>query len=257
MVRSMRTLRRRRKPLPLSRVKRTRVRAELPRTTRGRQTLTSNTEVKTKTHIKLVSALSLAEQQQIDNLIKTAFENEGLSHVEPTNVCIFITVQTEIVSVMFLKIFQEQLPESPKKRVYIHTVCVSEKHRGTGLLHKMFGFVGRISRFKDAVFELTAANTVDHGLDQAARFRIYSKSGFSLPAGTIIEPSGYKVLSVNFNTKPQKSVVYTMQDSFTGKKIQVSYQDFDPTGCSINNIKQEMGCSMKSDSKKLRDFNTK
>ena len=253
----MQTIRRRRKLLPLSRVKRTRVRAALPRRTRGGQSLTSNTEIKTKTHIKLVSALSPNEQQQIDNLIKNAFENAGLFQVELTNVCIFIALQTEIVSVMFLKIFPEQLPESPKKRVYIHTVSVSEKHRGMGLLHKMLSFAGRISRFRDAVFELTAANTVDRGLNQAARFQIYSKSGFSLPVGTVIEPSGYKVLNVDFNTIPKKSIVYTMQDSRTGKKIQVSYQDLHPTGCSMNNVKQERGCFMKSDSKKLRDFNTK
>jgi hypothetical protein len=255
----MRTLTRRRKPLPLSRIKRTRVRARaaLLRRTRGGHPFTSNTEIKTKTHIKLVSALSPNEQQQIDNLIKNAFENAGLSQVELTNVCIFITLQTEIVSVMFLKMVPEQLPESSKRRVYIHTVSVSEKHRGMGLLHKMLSFAGRISRFKDAVFELTAANTVDHGLNQASRFQIYSKSGFLLPYGTVVEPSGYKVLNVDANTKPQKSIVYTMQDSRTGKKIQVSYQDLHPTGCSINNIKQERGCTMKSDSKKLRDFNTK
>lgn len=250
----MQTIRRRRKLFPLSRVKRTRVRAALPRRTRGGQSLTSNTEIKTKPHIKLVSALSPTEQQQIDNLIKSAFENSGLYQVELTNMCIFITVQTEIVSVMFLKIFPEQLPE---RRVYIHTVSVSENHRGMGLLHKMLNFAGKISRFRDVVFELTAANTVDHGLSQASRFQIYSKSGFSFPAGTVIEPYGYKVLNVDFNTKPQKSIVYTMQDSHTGKKIQVSYQDLHPTGCSINNIKQERGCIMKSDSKKLRDFNTK
>lgn len=254
----MRTLtRRRRKPLPLSRVKRTRVRAVQLRRTRGGHPITSNTEIKTKTHIKLVSALSPNEQYQIDNLIKNAFENAGLFQVELTNVCIFITLQTEIVSVMFLKIFPEHLPESPKKRAYIHTVAVSENHRGMGLLHKMLSFTGKISRFRDAVFELTAANTVDHGLNQAARFQIYSKSGFLLPYGTVVEPSGYKVLNVDANTKPQKSIVYTMQDSRTGKKIQVSYQDLQPTGCSMNSVKQERGCIMNSDSKKLRDFNTK
>jgi hypothetical protein len=253
----MQTIRRRRKLLPLSRVKRTRVRAALPRRTRGGQSLTSSTEIKTKTHIKLVSALSPNEQQQIDNLIKNAFENAGLAQVEPTNVSIFITLQTEIVSVLFLKIFPEQLPESPKKRVYIHTVSVSEKHRGMGLLHKMLSFAGKISRFKDAVFELTAANTVDRGLNQAARFQIYSKSGFSLPVGTVVEPYGYKVLSVDLNAKPQKSIFYTVQDSRTGKQLQVSYHDLHPTGCSMNSVKQERGCIMKSDSKNLRDFNTK
>lgn len=272
MVRSMRTLRRRRKPLSLSwgitnrtriKSKRMSARAALSRRIRGGPCLTASikhvphSEISTKTHIKLVSALSPNEQQQVDNLIKTTFENAGLSQVDPTDVCIFITVQTEIVSVMFLKIFPEQLPESPKMRVYIHTVSVSERRRGMGLLHKMLSFAGKISRFSDAVFELTAANTVDHGLNQVARFHIYSKSGFSLPAGTVIEPSGFKVLGADFNTKPKKSIIYTMQDIRTGKKIQVSYQDLHPTECFMNNVKQERGCTMKSDSKKLRDFNTK
>lgn len=208
-------------------------------------------------HKKLVSELSPVEHHQINELIKSAFENAGLHQVDATNLCIFVAIEKSIVSVMFLKIFPVHIPEYPKERVYIHTVSVSEKHRGMGLLHKMLSFAGKISRFKDAVFELTAANTVDHGLNQAARFQIYSKSGFLLPVGTVVEPSGYKVLNVAANTKPQKSIVYTIQDSRTGKKIQVSYQDIHPTGCSVNNVKQERGCIMKSDSKKLRDFNTK
>jgi hypothetical protein len=208
-------------------------------------------------HKKLVSGLSPDEQHKINELIKSAFENAGLHQVGATDLCIFVEIEKSIVSVMFLKIFPVHMPESPKERVYIHTVSVSEKHRGMGLLHKMLKYLGRISRFKDAVFELTAANTVDHGLDQAARFQIYSKSGFSLPTGTVVEPSGYKVLSVDLNTKPQKSIMYTVQKGQTGQQLRISYRDIHTTGCSMNSVKQERGCLMESTSQNLRDFNTK
>jgi len=207
-------------------------------------------------HKKLVSELSLVEQHQINELIKSAFENAGLHQVDATNLCIFVAIEKSIVSVMFLKLFPVHMPESPKERVNIHTVSVSEQHRGMGLLHKMLNYLGRISRFKDAVFELTAANTVDHGLDQAARFQIYSKSGFSLPVGTVVEPSSYKVLSVDANAKPQKSIMYTMQKGNTGQKLRISYRDIHPTACAMNNVKQERGCTMESTSQILRDFNT-
>jgi hypothetical protein len=263
-MRRMQTLRRRR-PTAVrvgrlcshsrSRKKVTRV-LRTSRKTRGGQHQHHPNHLNHTIHKKLVSELSPVEQHQINELIKSAFENAGLHQVDATNLCIFVAIEKSIVSVMFLKIFPVHMLESPKERVYIHTVSVSEKHRGMGLLHKMLKYLGRISRFKDAVFELTAANTVDHGLDQVARFQIYSKSGFSLPTGTVVEPSGYKVLSTDFNAKPQKSIMYTMQKGNTGQKLRISYRDIHPTACVMNNVKQERGCIMESNSQNLRDFNT-
>ena len=145
--------------------------------------------------------------------------------------------------------------------LYIHTVCVSSAHRGEGLLHKMLYFVSALPQFKRAVFKLEASNTVEHvtGLNQAARFQIYSKSGFTLPVGTVIEPGGDKVIGVATQghsrwTREHRNVVYTLR-SPDGRERNVAYQDIRPEACYMNSIKQEKGCLMESDSIKLRDFN--
>lgn len=229
-----------------------------------------------KLKLKMVDALTKNEAIQIDRLIKNTFENAGLNQMDgATNKCIFAQMGKTIVSVLFLKSIM--LPGSTSKEcIYIHTVSVSDAHRGMGLLHKMLNALGSISHFKHAIFKLEAANTNDHGLNQAARFQIYSKSGFMLPRGTVVEPPGYKVLDVHMqvsnprqsrsktskavssikhaNSNSSKSIIYTVLDS-SGNEKRVSYQDIQPTTCYMDGIKQERGCVMESDSKKLRDFN--
>ena len=145
--------------------------------------------------------------------------------------------------------------------MYVHTVCVSSAHRGEGLLHKMLYFVSTLPQFKHTIFKLEASNTVEHanGLNQAARFQIYSKSGFTLPVGTVVEPGGHTVLGVATQghsrwTREHRSIFYTLR-SPDGKEQTVSYQDVRPETCYMNSIKQEKGCLMESDSVKLRDFN--
>jgi hypothetical protein len=149
------------------------------------------------------------------------------------------------------------------KCIYIHTVCVSGAHRGNGLLHKMLYFVSTLPRFRHARFKLYASNTVEHanGLDQAVRFQIYSKSGFTLPVGTVIEPGGDTVVGVATQgqsrwTREHRTIVYTLR-SRDGKDRLVSFRDIRPDACYMNSIKQERGCLMESDYEKLRDFNHK
>ena len=158
---------------------------------------------------------------------------------------------------------RDSSPFDDDKCIYIHTVCVSSAHRGKGLLHKMLYFVSMLPRFRHARFKLEASNTVEHanGLDQAVRFQIYSKSGFTLPIGTVIEPGGDTVISVATHgqsswTREHRTIVYTLR-SRDGKDRITSFRDIRPETCYMNSIKQERGCLMESDYEKLRDFNSK
>jgi hypothetical protein len=147
------------------------------------------------------------------------------------------------------------------KYIYIHTACVSGAHRGKGLLHKLFYFLSTLPRFKHAIFKLEASNTVEHanGLDQAVRFQIYSKAGFTLPIGTVVEPGGETVVGVEAqgqsgSMRQHRDIAYALR-SRDGRERVASFRDVRPEACYIQSIKQERGCLMESDSKKMRDFN--
>lgn len=137
---------------------------------------------------KRMDDLSPSETNQVDGLIKEAFTMSSISQIDKNNICIFAILGGKtIVSALFLKpvcigpagFDPNAIAEHSSKCMYVHTVCVSSAYRGMGLLHKMLFALGKISHFKDTVFKLEAANTTDHGLNQDARFQIYSKSGFT------------------------------------------------------------------------------
>ena len=250
------------------------------RHTRPRSPITATTKTKTRTppitiKTKRMDELSPSEMNQIDGLIKEAFTTSSISQLDKNNVCLFAILgggggTKTIVSALFLKpvcigpagFDPNAVEEHTSKCMYVHTVCVSSAYRGMGLLHKMLFALGKISQFKDTVFKLEAANTTDHGLNQAARFQIYSKSGFTLPIGTVIEPHRYHVTNVelrnNSGSSGGKSITYTVKNLLHNGRIEkVSYSDIHPEACSIHNIKQERGCVMESNSKRLREFNSR
>jgi hypothetical protein len=236
-------------------------------------TTTAPVHVKTKR----MDELSPSEMNQIDGLIKESFTMSSISQLDKNNICLFAILggggggTKNIVSALFLKpvcigpagFDPNAVEEYTSKCMYVHTVCVSSAYRGMGLLHKMLFALGKISQFKDTVFKLEAANTTDHGLNQAARFQIYSKSGFTLPIGTVIEPHRYHVTNVELRNSPAgrsggKSITYTVKNLLHNERIEkVSYSDIHPEACSIHNTKQERGCVMESNSKRLRDFNSR
>jgi hypothetical protein len=222
--------------------------------------------------------LSPSEMNQVDGLIKEAFTMSSISQIDKNNICLFAILGgggssgiKNIVSALFLKpvcigpagFDPNAIAEHTSKCMYVHTVCVSSAYRGMGLLHKMLFALGKISQFKDTVFKLEAANTTDHGLNQDARFQIYSKSGFTLPIGTVIEPHRYHVTNVELRNSPAgssggKSITYTVKNLLHNGRIEkVSYSDIHPEACSIHNTKQERGCVMESNSKRLREFNSR
>ena len=223
--------------------------------------------------IKRMVELSPSETNQIDGLIKEAFTMSSISDIDNNNICLFAILGGKtIVSALFLKpvcigpagLDHNAVADhiSNSKCIYMHTVCVSSAYRGMGLLHKMLFALGKISQFKDTVFKLEAANTTDHGLNQDARFQIYSKSGFTLPIGTVIEPHRYHVTNVelrnNSGISGGKSITYTVKNLLHNGRIEkVSYSDIHPEVCSIHNTKQERGCVMESNSKRLREFNSR
>lgn len=260
--------------------------------------------------IKDINSLSNTKVEKIDHLIKSSFENSGIQYVDKDSECVFVSIGTEIIGVLFVRqsvdygrasadasvdygnddintnnnsYNQFMVNASNQKTrdallsssststststsghndsIYIHTACVSDGHRGKGVLHKMLYFISTLPRFKHAVFKLEASNTVEHatGLNQAVRFQIYSKAGFTLPIGTVIEPGGEMVVGVEAHgqsrwTQHHRSIVYALR-SRDGQERVVSFQDVRPTACYMNSIKQEKGCLMESDSLKLRDFN--
>jgi hypothetical protein len=221
--------------------------------------------------IKRMDELSSSETNQIDGLIKEAFTTSSISQLDKNNICLFATLGgKKIVSVLFLKpvcigpdgFDPVAVAEHASKCIYVHTVCVSGAYRGMGLLHKMLFALGKISHFKDTVFKLEAANTTDHGLNQDARFQIYSKSGFTLPIGTVIEPHRYHVMNVelrnNSGSSSGKSITYTVKNLLHNGRIEkIPYSEIHPEACSIHNTKQERGCVMESNSKRLREFNSR
>lgn len=249
------------------------------RHTRPRSPITATKKTTTTapitTKIKRMDELSPSEMNQIDGLIKEAFTMSSISQIDKNNVCLFAILGggsgKTIVSALFLKpvcigpggFDPNAVADYTSKCMYVHTVCVSSAYRGMGLLHKMLFALGKISQFKDTVFKLEAANTTDHGLNQAARFQIYSKSGFTLPIGTLIEPQRYHVTNVelrnNSGSSGGKSITYTVKNLLhnNGRIERVSYSDIHPEACSIHNTKQERGCVMESNSKRLRDFNSR
>ena len=227
------------------------------------------------TKIKRMDELSPSEMNQVDGLIKEAFTTSSISQLDKNNICLFAILGgggggKTIVSALFLKpvcigpagFDPNTVAEHTSKCMYVHTVCVSSAYRGMGLLHKMLFALGKISQFKDTVFKLEAANTTDHGLNQDARFQIYSKSGFTLPIGTVIEPHRYHVMNVelrnNSGSSGGKSITYTVKNLLHNGRIEkVSYSEIHPEACSIHNTKQERGCVMESNSKRLREFNSR
>ena len=221
---------------------------------------------------KRMDELSPSEMNQIDSLIKESFTMSSISQLDKNNICLFAILGGKpIVSALFLKpvcigpagFDPNAVADYTSKCMYVHTVCVSSAYRGMGLLHKMLFALGKISQFKDTVFKLEAANTTDHGLNQAARFQIYSKSGFTLPIGTLIEPHRYHVTNVELRNSSSsssggKSITYTVKNLLHNGRIEkVSYSDIHPEACSIHNTKQERGCVMESNSKRLREFNSR
>lgn len=250
-------------------------------TARATATPTKPTKTVTKTtapitiKTKRMDELSPSEMNQVDGLIKEAFTMSSISQLDKNNICLFAILGGNggktIVSALFLKpvcigpggFDPNAIAEHTSKCMYVHTICVSSAYRGMGLLHKMLFALGKISHLKDTVFKLEAANTTDHGLNQDARFQIYSKSGFTLPIGTVIEPHRYHVTNVELRNSPAgssggKSITYTVKNLLHNGRIEkVSYSDIHPEACSIHNTKQERGCVMESNSKRLREFNSR
>jgi hypothetical protein len=239
-----------------------------------------------KVKIKKTGNLSPREIQDVDGLITSSFKNSSINYIDKSNDCVFVSIGNQVVGAMFLKLVDgyhennsynrnsqstinsndEKMRDLTKvtttattakgfedRHIYIHTVCVSSAHRGKGLLHKLFYFLSTLPQFKHTIFKLEASNTVEHevGLNQAARFQIYSKAGFTLPVGTVIEPGGETVAGVEMR---HRDVAYTLR-SRDGQQRVVSFRDVHPEVCYIHSIKQERGCLMQSDSKKMRDFN--
>ena len=248
-------------------IRHTRPRSPITATNPATATRTPPITIKTKR----MDELSPSEMNQVDGLIKEAFTTSSISQLDKNNICLFAILGGKtIVSALFLKpvcigpggFDPNAVVDHTSKCMYVHTVCVSSAYRGMGLLHKMLFALGKISQFKDTVFKLEAANTTDHGLNQAARFQIYSKSGFTLPIGTLIEPHRYHVMNVELRNSSGssggKSITYTVKNLLLNGRIEkVSYSEIHPEACSIHNTKQERGCVMESNSKRLREFNSR
>lgn len=265
--------RRTRKPLTGGAIRHTRPRSPITSTATIKPAKTSTKTPPITIKIKHMDELSPSEMNQIDGLINEAFTTSSISQLDKNNICLFAILGGKtIVSALFLKPVcigpagfdpTNAVAEHTSKCMYVHTVCVSSAYRGMGLLHKMLFALGKISRFKDTVFKLEAANTTDHGLNQDARFQIYSKSGFTLPIGTVIEPHRYHVMNVELRNSSAsssggKSITYTVKNLLHNGRIEkVSYSDIHPDACSIHNTKQERGCVMESNSKRLREFNSR
>lgn len=252
----------------------TRPRSPITATKPATATATSTTTAPVHVKTKRMDELAPSEMNQIDGLIKESFTMSSISQLDKNNICLFAILggTKTIVSALFLKPVcigpggfdpTNAVAEHTSKCMYVHTVCVSSAYRGMGLLHKMLFALGKISQFKDTVFKLEAANTTDHGLNQDARFQIYSKSGFTLPIGTVIEPHRYHVTNVELRNRSAsssggKSITYTVKNLLRNGRVEkVSYSDIHPEACSIHNTKQERGCVMESNSKRLREFNSR
>ena len=199
------------------------------------------------------SEMTPAEIAKCNHLLSGCFDSSAdVATLAPEDVCIIGMLGSRVVSFMCVR-----ETENAAATAYntIHTVCTAEQYRGRGLLRGMFHHMASLPQFKDRAFRLEASNIEepDKGLNQPTRFKIYSKTGFALPVGTEIRPSGEIVADVRISSSHSEFMYHLM--TALGPPRWVRADDMVMDACYANSEPQSRGCVMISNSKTMREFN--
>lgn len=196
------------------------------------------------------SEMTPAEIVKCNHLISGCFDSSAdVEKLDPEDVCVLGMLGSRIVAFMCVRVVATTAHA-------IHTVCTAEQYRGRGLLRRMFHHVATLPQFKDrAVFRLEASNIEEpaNGLNQAARFKIYSKTGFSLPVGTEIRPGGEFVADVRVSPSHSEFMYHLRTAHGTSRWVRADEVVVD--ACYVNSEHQSRGCMMNSNSNLMREFN--
>lgn len=202
-----------------------------------------------------------AEERKCNNLLRDCFENAEVGRLTD-GTCIIGMLGKQVVafiSVSEMRPSSEMmLPTAPHSspNLLIHTVCTSARYRGRGLMRQMFQYMANMPEFANRSFQLSASNLVerDAGLNQTARFKIYSKVGFTIPIGTEIRPSGEIVKDVTINPSHREILYHLSPGSGSGAIVQRRSGDMVVDACYVNGRLQERGCVMQATVDAVKGF---
>ena len=239
-----------------------------PKTRRGRgQVPSASTRKRPALRVHFISKASLkhltaAEERKCNNLLFDCFENaEVVRLIDGT--CIIGMLGKQVVaflcvSDMPLTTTTPTIQTSSSPHLLIHTVCTSARYRGRGLMRQMFQYMANMPEFANRSFQLSASNLVerDAGLNQTARFKIYSKVGFTIPIGTELRPSGEIVKDVSIDPSHREILYQLEARTVAGTTIneQRKSDDMVIDTCYMNSELQDRGCVMRADVNTVKAF---
>ena len=205
-----------------------------------------------------------AEERKCNNLLRDCFENAEVGRLTD-GTCIIGMLGKQVVAFICVSEMRPSsemmLPTAPQSpfslpNLLIHTVCTSARYRGRGLMRQMFQYMANMPEFANRSFQLSASNLVerDAGLNQTARFKIYSKVGFTIPIGTEIRPSGEIVKDVTINPSHREILYHLSPGSGSGAIVQRRSGDMVVDACYVNGRLQERGCVMQATVDAVKGF---
>ena len=206
--------------------------------------------------MKRVQRLTEAERKKCNGIISEGFRDgatvDGLDVERDT--CIIGMLGTRVVTFMGVRDPSTDVTRANNDKYLMHTVCTSEKYRGRGLVRQMFHYVAASPEYKTKSFWLKASNVdePDKGLNQRSRFKIYSKTGFALQAGTEIRPGGETVASVDINPS-RREILYHFAPGSNSAPVRAD--DMVVDACYMNSEHQSQGCVMTATAETMRGFN--
>jgi hypothetical protein len=200
--------------------------------------------------------LTAAEERKCNNLLYNCFENAEVGRLID-GTCIIGMLGTQVVAFICVSEMPRTQPSPDSSpHLLVHTVCTSARYRGRGLMRQMFRYIANMPEFANRSFQLSASNLVEPvaGLNQTARFKIYSKVGFTIPVGTEIHPSGEIVNDVVIDPSHREILYHLAPGSGSGTIVQRKSDDMVVDACYVNGRLQERGCVMQATVDAVKGF---
>lgn len=235
---------------------------------RGPVSVLASTRKRPALRVNFLSKVSLkqltaAEERKCNNLLYDCFENAEVGRLID-GTCIIGMLGKQVVA--FLCVSDMHMTPNPttspnqsnvasSSHLLIHTVCTSGKYRGRGLMRQMFQYMANLPEFANRSFQLSASNLVERGagLNQTARFKIYSKVGFTIPIGTELRPSGEIVKDVSIDPS-RREILYHLAHPGSGTIVQRKSGDMIIDTCYMNSELQDRGCVMRASVDAVKAF---
>lgn len=232
---------------------------------RGPVSVLASTRKRPALRVNFLSKVSLkqltaAEERKCNNLLYDCFENAEVGRLID-GTCIIGMLGKQVVAFLCVS-DMPSTATSPSRaplsssHLLIHTVCTSGKYRGRGLMRQMFQYMANLPEFANRSFQLSASNLVERGagLNQTARFKIYSKVGFTIPIGTELRPSGEIVKDVSIDPSHREILYHLTPRSRSGTIVQRKSGDMIIDTCYMNSELQDRGCVMRASVDAVKAF---